>query len=660
MEHARHPRPIPEIPSPFLYLLLLVAGWCLVTTPAFSQTSLISEVERQPNLIFIMLDDLDYYDLPAYGSTEIQTPALDRVVAEGMRLTQYYAAGPQCPPTRNSLLTGNYPSRHGIKRLPPESTKGIPGGAIVLPRILKSYGYTTAHVGKWHLGHRHPEYLPSAKGFDTSLVGVGYTGRVQPRYGDPHFVLDETTDVFPNKHATEALTDFAVDFIVQNQAGPFFLHLWYFVPHLPLECPPGWEPACGNENDPDYDGQVYRAMIANADRQIGRVFDKVRELGLEEDTFVLVTSDNGGVDNSTQAEIPPGQPELKGAKTQVFERGIKVPLLAWNPGRVPAGTVNPSLARSLDIAPTFEELARPTGSTMALLFDGHSLLSTLTGPSPPLLRQESLFWEVNFRDNDFKPPTGWYQSFAVRNGNWKLVMEKNHAWSEPRLFDLGTDPEERTNLASSNPQIVDLLMADYWSWRRQTAVLRHRVETVAGDVSYSINPDFTSTYEFTGNGGYADLSDTKLFDFGEADFSVSLRLRIDQGGTKPVLAQKPGSWTLSLTANNKLKLRVISQVPTEPAAVLVGNSNLSLGQDHDLAFTITGFRSDESHIRMYVDGVLQAQTSDALTSVEIVEEPVRVGNNQFANKPFLGKIEDLTFYLNALTQEEIDALVAAP
>ncbi len=620
--------------------------------------------EERPNIIFILLDDLDYYDLPAYGSTDIETPSIDQMVSEGMQLTSYYANGPLCPPTRNSLMTGNYPSRHGIKRLPPDSYKGIPGYVPVLPLMLQGWGYATAHVGKWHLGHKHEEYLPSSKGYDTSLIGK--TGRVQPNYGSPCLYLDDSpTATCFSQHATSVLTDFTLDFIEQNQAGPFFVNLWYFTPHTPLNCPPGFE--CGNPGDEDYNIRRYRAMIEYADQQIGRVFTKLFELGLDKNTIVVVTSDNGGyAANGTQAATPPGAPDLEGFKTKVFERGIRVPFMAWAPDLIPAGTVNDSVVMSFDMWQTFEQLARPEGVATRIPIDGVDVWPILS-KNASVDRQETLFWELNFKDNDdgTPTPTGWYQNFAVRNGDWKLVMDNNNSWTAPRLFDLGNDPGETTNLSGQFPGLVERLMAEYWAWRKETSAVPYYVQTSSGEVTYTGGESGIS-FQFTGAGGLADLGDSKLFDFGEGDFSVSLKLRIDQGGTKPVIAQKPGSWILSLTNNNKVKVRLVACSDCGPQAgcelnetdtIITSDTRLVVGREYDVALTVTGFRTDNSTLRIYVNGVLQPQVSTEVCSVAVVEEPIRVGNNYNSDRPLIGEIQDLTFRLNVLTQEEIDMLV---
>ncbi len=657
-----------RIPRKLLALGVALALSLMTLPGAANGGSLSSSAQKRPNIIFILLDDLDYYDLPAYGNVDIATPAIDQMVDDGMRLTSYYANGPLCPPTRNSLMTGNYPSRHGIKRLSRDTYKGIPGSAKVLPAMLDTWGYTTAHVGKWHLGHRQEEYLPFSKGYDTSLISK--IGRVEPDYYSPCLYLDENPNetCFTGQHATKVLTDFTLDFIEQNQASPFFVNLWYFAPHTPLNCPPGF--ACGTSGDADYNIRRYRAMIEYADQQIGRVFAKLYELGLDKDTLVIVTSDNGGYKaNGTQANTPPGAPELQGFKTRVFERGIKVPFVAWAPDLIPAGTVNDSVVMSFDMFRTLEQLARPAGVPIPDPGDGGDAWPILN-TNASVERQETLFWEFNFRDHDNVPPappqTKWYQNFAVRSGDWKLVMDNNHVWPAPRLFDLANDPEESTDLASSNTELVDQLMAEYWAWRKETSPIPYTVATSSGEVAFS-SGEFGTSFQFTGGGGHADLSDNKLFDFGAGDFSVSLKLRIDQGGTKPVIAQKPGSWIMSLTNNNKVKVRLVacSDCPltscgvNEPSTVITSDVKLVVGREYDVAFTVTGFVPDNSTLRIYVDGVLQSQVSSEVCSVAAVEEPIRVGNNTnpIPDKPLIGEIQDLTFRLNVLTQEEIDMLI---
>ena len=641
---------------------LLVTAWLAHpgTTPSFAQekTTLSSGSQTQPNIIFIMFDDLDYFDLGAYGHPGHQTPVIDQAASEGLMLTNYYAT-PLCPPTRHSLMTGDYPSRHGIKRLPPFSTKGI-AEDLVLPQILQSYGYTTAHVGKWHLGHFHDEYLPHNKGYDTSLVGKGYVGTVEPDYATAELLLDGVP-VPPTQHVTAALTDFTLDFIENNQAGPFFVNLWLFTPHTPLECPTDFLDVCGEPQNPT-DAELFKAMIENADIQLGRIFDKLEALGIEQNTLVVITSDNGGTVDTQSAVLPP----IRGSKTDVFERGIKVPFIAWGPSLVEPGQVNDSVVVSLDMAPTFEQLARPEDIIADIPFDGVSVLDLLTATTPETQPRDGyLFWELNHRDNDnYPPPSGWYQNFAVRQGDWKLVMELNHKsnWAAPKLFDLTTNPGEKVglDLSSQFPKLADEMLAAYWAWREETGSVSTYIQATDGSVIHSGGPT-SKTFLFTGGGGHVDLQDRKIFDFGDGDFSIEMTVRFDEVGTSPVLVKKTESWVVSLDAQNRLRFRVVGVPadPSDPAPIAIVNSDtpLSAGVDYHVALTISGFRTDNSTIRMYIDGVEQSGTDCTLPRVAVSPDPIRIGNNHESppNRPFKGQIRDLTFYLHALTPFEAGA-----
>lgn len=299
----------------------------------------------RPNLVFIMLDDLGYGDLGSYGNRVIQTPVLDELAAGGMRFTQYYAAGPVCSPTRGSILTGLYPGRLNLKSIVRnDEPRGIPDYVTTLQEVLAEQGYITGHVGKWHLSRSRPEYLPIGTGFETS-VALHRAGTPWS-YFDPTLIIDGEEIVFSEGYLTNLLVDRAVEFIESSPPGPFFLNLWLYAPHFPIEPPEEWA-----ARYPDDIPGGRAAMISNADEQIGRIVATLDQLGLTEQTLVVVTSDNGAARLDEPASGP-----LRGYKGWLLEGGIRVPMIASMPGSIEAGTVNDTRSSSLDWFPTMADM----------------------------------------------------------------------------------------------------------------------------------------------------------------------------------------------------------------------------------------------------------------------------------------------------------------
>ena len=225
-----------------------------------------------PNIVYVMLDDLGYADLGVYGNGYIQTPNLDRLAGEGIRMTQFYSAAPACTPTRAAVLTGHYPARLGLRfNLPDSAVHGLPPDVPLISELLRDQGYATAHVGKWHLGTSAPEFVPINRGFDYT---VSFDWK-PASYHDPTVVIDDQFTVeHPGEHLTTVLTDYAISFIEQNQDGPFFLNLWHLAPHVPLDPPLDWA-----EQYPDDDDGRFAALVQRrrrGDRQAGRTDPRPR------------------------------------------------------------------------------------------------------------------------------------------------------------------------------------------------------------------------------------------------------------------------------------------------------------------------------------------------------------------------------------------------
>lgn len=426
------------------------------------------ESAEKPNFVLIFADDLGYGDLGSFGSTTIRTPHLDRLAAEGRKFTSFMTASSVCSPSRAALLTGCYPRRVGMHKgvLFPTSTSGLHPDEHTIADHLRQQGYAAACFGKWHLGH-HPEVLPTANGFDT-YYGIPYSNDMnhpanegKPKGGaegmdelwnDPESTLTKwQTPLMENEKIVELpvdqrtitrrCTDRALAFVKENRERPFFVYLPYSMPHIPLYVP-------DEVRDPD-PKRAYINTIEHLDTEVGRVFDLLRELELDNNTYVIFTSDNGPWLTFKHHGGSAGP--LRDGKMSTFEGGQRVPCLMWAPGRIPAGTECNALASTIDLLPT---IAAITGTPLPAdrPIDGLDITGLLTGEAETV-RNEFLYYTKGGRIE------------GIREGDWKLLVpipEKSTGLapappSGPMLFDLAKDPGERKHLAAENPELVERL-----------------------------------------------------------------------------------------------------------------------------------------------------------------------------------------------------------
>jgi arylsulfatase A-like enzyme len=392
---------------------------------------------RPPNIVVIFADDLGYGDLGCFGHPTIRTPNLDRMAAEGMKFSQFYSASSVCTPSRAALLTGRLPIRNGmcsdrIRVLFPNSIGGLPETEVTIASALKTAGYATCCIGKWHLGHL-PPFLPTRRGFDY-YFGIPYSNDMRPtplmRNGD---TIEEPTD---QTTITRRYTEEAVRFIQKNKSNPFFLYFPHTFPHIPLF-------ASGAFKDKSLRG-LYGDVVEELDWSVGKILDALRQNKLAKNTLVFFTSDNGPwlimKLNGGSAGL------LRGGKGSTWEGGMREPCIAWWPGKIKPNTTNASLACTMDIFNTCLELADiPTPKDRVI--DGVSILPTLlgTGPSP---RNVMFFYRGT-------------RIMAVRKGPWKAHFitqagygEKPKKHNPPLLFHLEKDPSEKFNVAAENPQVL--------------------------------------------------------------------------------------------------------------------------------------------------------------------------------------------------------------
>jgi len=415
-----------------------------------------------PNFVLILADDLGYGDLACYGNPTNRTPHLDRLAREGLRFTDFHANGPMCSPTRAALLTGQYQQRFGRIFEGPLSARehahtGLPLSAVTLPETLKRAGYTTGMFGKWHLGYEQP-YLPTRQGFDEIrrlLTGDGDHHSHISRSGDEDWWHDERIEM-ETGYSVDLLTRHSIDFMRRNQDHPFFVYLAHLAIHFPWQGPDErphrakgrdyWNLSKLGPHPEGQVGPVVRQMVEALDAGVGQIMTALEQLGLADNTFVFFASDNGGYLNYADrfgGEISSNGP-LRGQKGDVFEGGHRVPAIAWWPARIKANTVTHETTMTMDLLPTYADLAgvAPPGEVdgtrlTPLLFDGESL------------PQRDLFWR---KDPDW----------AIRRGPWKLVGDGR----QMQLFNLATDRAETQDRSTQHPQLVEDLHASFAAWQR--------------------------------------------------------------------------------------------------------------------------------------------------------------------------------------------------
>lgn len=413
---------------------------------------------RKPNIVLIVADDLGWGELGCQGNSEIPTPHIDSIAKNGARFTQAYVTAPFCCPSRAGLMTGRYQTQFGhelnaVGKLNLDPKVGLPVEERTLANYLKDAGYATGAFGKWHLGTA-AQYHPLKRGFDEFygflheghyFVPPPYKGmntrlRVnEPPYDDANPVMRGTEPIVESEYLTRAITREALSFIERNTSRPFFLYLPYNAVHSPMQAP---TPTVRKFNGiGDEHRQLFAGMLAELDSGVGAILESIRNRGLENDTLIVFISDNGG---PTQ-ELTSSNGPLRGGKGQLYEGGIRVPMLIQWKGTVPAGQVLHSPVISTDIGATALHAA---GAAMPKdkPLDGVNLLPLLTKKAAPASRD--LFWRMG-------------KAIAYRSGDWKIVRQPSRDQPEApfALFNIAEDPNETTDLAAGRPGIVADLRA---------------------------------------------------------------------------------------------------------------------------------------------------------------------------------------------------------
>jgi uncharacterized sulfatase len=385
---------------------------------------------RRPNIVWIWADNLAYGDLPCYGNDRIETPVLDQMAAEGVRFMQYYVAHTVCSPSRAALLTGRQPFRAGVVDvLRPDGPSGLPADEITIAQALKQQGYATAAFGKWHLGDRK-EFLPLQRGFD-HYFGMPYSMDMLPTLLYRGNDIQEELPGDKVQNITERLVDNALEFISGNKNKPFFIYFNHTIPHPPLNIP---------ERYRQEGHSVYEDALEYMDEQTGRIFDALKTHGLDNNTLVMFTSDNGPMAKDGDAG------GLRGRIRDSYEGGVRVPFIARWPERIPKGLVQETPTIAYDVFPTMLGLA---GVDMPddRVYDGQDIWPLLSGEGT-IEREKPFVWV--YLDN----------VTSVRDGKWKFhVAERNQPINPPELYDLETDPKESTPVNDQHPDVVKRLTA---------------------------------------------------------------------------------------------------------------------------------------------------------------------------------------------------------
>jgi len=452
-------------------------------------------VAGKPNIVLVFIDDLGYGDIGPFGNAKVKTPHLDKLAAEGMKFTSFYAT-PVCSMSRACLMTGCYNARVSVPGvLFPRHSIGLHPNEVTLAEIVKPMGYATTCIGKWHLGHREP-FLPTRQGFD-SYFGIPYSNDMTIDPEHARFARDcvfregmtqskaragalrntvplmrgEEIVEYPADQSTltKRYTEEAIKFIRENRARPFFVYLPHTMVHVPLAASDAFLGKSGNG--------LFGDAVEEVDWSVGQIMRTLEELQLDSKTLVIFTSDNGAASGSSSP--------WRGKKGSIFEGGVREPCIMRWPGRIPAGATCPHLAGNIDLLPTF---ARLVGAALPKdrEIDGRDITSLMFQANAPPVRDTHLYF------------TGGSVLGAIRQGHWKLFLteptrpqgkpgkaakreKKDTAASVPALYNLAKDPTESTNVAAEHPDVVAKLRAE--AQRREQEIRDHR--RPAGEVQAS-------------------------------------------------------------------------------------------------------------------------------------------------------------------------------
>ena len=479
---------------------------CIISIVLIGLTAYSQNKKQQPNIILILADDLGWADLTSYGSSFYETPNLDKLASKGTRFTQYYATSPVCSPTRACILTGKYPVKTGVTdwiKGRQENGKAMPYEKLIaqatayqlaleentISEYALANGYQTFLAGKWHLGEEE-KYWPEYQGFQINKGGWSKgspTGRINDSTGGffTPYNNPKLKDGPAGEYLTNRLTNECLAFIDSNKNKPFFMMYSLYAVHNPLQAPADLikkyqakqkqlNIAAANRfaKDEDWmknesgwnkrlvqDNAVYAAMIENMDSNIGRILQKLGQLGIDDNTIVIFTSDNGGL--STAEGSPTSNAPLRAGKGWLYEGGIRVPFIMYWKGMIKAGQVSDAVVNAADLYPTLAKAINPNYAKHPSI-DGENILELLAKPAS--VQQRDIYWHYPHYSNQGGKP-----SSAIREGNYKLIY--NYEDSTAELYNITKDISEKSNIANANGQIVKRLKQKLFQWLKETKAL---------------------------------------------------------------------------------------------------------------------------------------------------------------------------------------------
>ncbi len=434
--------------------LTILVGWsCGFEGKAFAGR------KKKPNILFILVDDLGWADLGCYGNRFNETPNIDKLAQEGLRFTDFYAAGAVCSPTRASIMSGQYQARFGLTaHIPghwrpfervaePPCNLSMPLEIMTIAEALNAAGYTTAHFGKWHLGHS-----PREQGFDQAIVTGG-------RHEYPRFRTTPRMKIKKGTRLAQFLTDQTIEFMKKSKDRPFFIHLSHYAVHIPLDTTAELQKKY--ENKKKVKGYpcnpTYAGLLEEVDQSVGQLMAALDELGLADDTVVVFTSDNGGlISRYNGGEICTSNLPLRSEKGSLYEGGVRVPLIIRWPQHVPQNSTSSEPTISIDFYPTFLELGGVKNFQKQVL-DGKSLVPIMSNPKDQLKR-EALFWHYPHYHHS-RPAS------AIRLRDWRAIEFFDTGKIE--LYNLKKDIGEKNNLADKMPEKVAEMRERLQQWRSE-------------------------------------------------------------------------------------------------------------------------------------------------------------------------------------------------
>lgn len=472
-------------------LVILLIGFACSTQKQEKDTTVVELKKRKPNIIYILADDLGYGDLSIYGQTKFQTPNIDQLAANGIRFTQHYSGAPVCAPARSTLMTGLHTGHTQIRgnlQAEPEGQYPLPDSAYTMTEMLKKAGYVTGAFGKWGLGFIDSEGDPNKQGIDTFY---GYNCQSLAHNYYPEYLWSNHKKVLLTGNANRGTGDYApalihekaLEFIERNKDTNFFLFYPTTIPHAELAVEESYvKPFRGKllpeknykgvDDGPNYrkgaygsqaeSHAVFAGMMTRLDDMVGDIVRKVNELGLANETIIIFTSDNGPhVEGGADPDYFNSNGSLRGYKRDVYEGGIRVPMIAVWPDHIKPNTTSDHVSAFWDVMPTFAELI---DDKEQLNIDGISFLPSLLGNNDQQKQHELLYWEFHEQKG----------RLALRQGDWKLVQYNVNAKEQGKfeLYNLAADPQEKNNVITQQPDLSKMMIALMKEQRVPSAVFK--------------------------------------------------------------------------------------------------------------------------------------------------------------------------------------------